>query len=56
MTPRGAAIGAAIAFIVLLSVGSYLLDVPPAVVVIAAVFAIAVILWLGTSGRSRGGS
>lgn len=42
---------AMILFIVLLSFGSYLLDVPIAVVLIAAVFAISVILFVGTRTR-----
>lgn len=48
MTARGAGMLAMILFIVLLSIGSYLLDVPIAVVLIAAVFAIGVILSIGT--------
>lgn len=51
MTPRGAVMLAMILFIVLLSFGSYLLDVPIAVVLIAAVFAIGVILFVGTRTR-----
>ncbi|HMN07959.1 MAG TPA: hypothetical protein PKC83_04160 [Gemmatimonadaceae bacterium] len=51
MTPRGAAMLGMILFIILLSFGSYLLDVPMAVVLIAAVFAISVILFVGTRGR-----
>ena len=39
-----------ILFILLLSFGSYLLEVPMAVVLIAAVFSISVILWVGTRG------
>jgi len=39
-----------ILFILLLSFGSYLLEVPMTVVLIAAVFAISVILWVGTRG------
>jgi hypothetical protein len=39
-----------ISFILLLSFGSYLLDVPMDVVLIAAAFAIGVILWVGTRG------
>lgn len=39
-----------ISFILLLSFGSYLLEVPMPVVLIAAVFAIGVILWIGTRG------
>lgn len=39
-----------ICFILLLSFGSYLLDVPMDVVLIAAAFAIGVILWVGTRG------
>lgn len=40
-----------IAFILLLSFGSYLLDVPMAIVVIAAVFAIGVIALVGSKTR-----
>lgn len=40
-----------IAFILLLSFGSYLLDVPMAVVLIAAAFAIGVIVLVGTRTR-----
>lgn len=48
MTIRGAAILAGVGFILLASVGSYLLDVSLDVVLIAAVFAIGVILWVAT--------
>ncbi len=51
MTARGAGILGMILFILLLSFGSYLLDVPMPTVIIAAVFAISVILWVG---RRRG--
>lgn len=51
MTARGAGILGMIAFILLLSFGSYLLDVPMAVVLIAAAFAIAVILLVGAKRR-----
>lgn len=40
-----------IAFILLLAFGSYLLDVPMAVVLIAAVFAIGVIVLIGSKTR-----
>lgn len=50
MTARGTAILAMVLFILLLSFGSYLLEVPLAVVLIAALFAISVILWIGTRG------
>ena len=53
MSPRGAAMLASIAFIVLLAVGSYLLDVPMSVVSIAVAFAVAVILWLGSRSGPR---
>ena len=46
MTIRGAAILAGVGFILLVSVGSYLLGVSLDVVLIAAVFAIGVILWV----------
>lgn len=52
MTARGAGILGSVTFILLLSFGSYLLDVPMAVVTIAAVFAIGVILWVGTRGAT----
>lgn len=48
MTPRGAAMSGMILFILLLSFGSYLLDIPMAVVLTAAIFAIGVILLVGT--------
>lgn len=51
MTVRGFAMLGMILFILLLSFGSYLLDVPMPTVIVAAVFAISVILWLG---RRRG--
>ncbi len=51
MTARGAGIFGMILFILLLAFGSYLLDVPMATVIIGAVFAISVILWIG---RRRG--
>jgi hypothetical protein len=51
MTARSAAMLGIILFILLLSFGSYLLDVPMATVIIAAVFAISVVLWVG---RDRG--
>ncbi|MBK6458463.1 MAG: hypothetical protein IPF87_20690 [Gemmatimonadetes bacterium] len=51
MTARGAGILGMIAFILLLSFGSYLLDVPIAVVLIAAAFAIGVILLAGAKRR-----
>mgnify|MGYP001161978481 CR=1 FL=1 len=51
MTARSAATLGMILFILLLSFGAYLLDVPMATVIIAATFAISVILWLG---RHRG--
>jgi hypothetical protein len=51
MTARGAGILGMILFILLLSFGSYLLDVPIAVVLIAAAFAIVVILFVGTRNR-----
>lgn len=50
MTARGAALLGMISFILLLAFGSYLLDVPMDVVTIATVFAIGVILWVGTRG------
>jgi len=56
MTARGAALLGTITFILLLSFGSYLLDVPMDVVVIAAAFAIGVILWFGTRGGPTAGS
>lgn len=51
MTARVAGMLGMIAFILLLSFGSYLLDVPMPTVIVAAVFAISVILWVG---RRRG--
>ena len=51
MTARSAAMFGMIVFILLLSFGSYLLDVPMATVIVAAVFSISVILWVG---RHRG--
>jgi hypothetical protein len=51
MTARGMGMLGMIVFILLLSFGSYLLDVPIAVVLIAAAFAIVVILFLGTRSR-----
>lgn len=46
MRPRGAVALALVTFILLLSFGSYLLNVPMNVVIIAASFAIGVILWV----------
>lgn len=51
MTARGAAILGMVAFVLLLSFASWLLDVPLEVVLIAAAFAIGVILWLGSRSR-----
>lgn len=48
MTIRGVGILAAVGFILLLSFGSYLLDVPLETVIVAAVFAISVIVWVGS--------
>ena len=51
MTIRSAAILVGTGFILLASVGSYLLGVPMDVVLVAAVFAIGVILWVATRAR-----
>lgn len=51
MTARGAGIVGMVTFILLLAFGSYLLDVPMAVVLIAAAFAIGVILLVGSKTR-----
>ncbi|HEX4935284.1 MAG TPA: hypothetical protein VFV33_19005 [Gemmatimonadaceae bacterium] len=51
MTARGAGILGMIAFILLLAFGSYLLDVPIAVVLIATAFAVGVILLFGSKTR-----
>ncbi len=51
MTARGAGLLGMIAFILLLAFGSWLLDVPMAVVLIAAGFAISVILWMASRSR-----
>ncbi len=51
MTPRGAGMIGMILFIILLAFGSYLLDVPMAVVLIAAAFAIGVILFVASRSR-----
>lgn len=54
MRPRGAAVLALVFFILLLAFGSYLLNVPMAVIVIATTFAIGVILWLASrSGEAQ---
>jgi len=48
MTARGAGILSGVSFVLLLAVGSYLLDVPTPTVLVGATFAILVILWIGT--------
>ncbi len=57
MTARGAGILGSTIFILLLAFGSYLLDVPAPTVIVGSIFAIVVVLWVGTrdaagSGRS----
>ena len=52
MTARGFSMVGMVLFVLLLALGSYLLDVPMTVVLIAAAFAIGVILWIGASARS----
>jgi hypothetical protein len=52
MTARGAGILGSVTFVLLLAFGSYLLDVPTPTVIVATVFAIVVILWVGTSARA----
>lgn len=54
MTARGAGILSSVLFILLLSFGSYLLDVPMPTVIVAAIFAISVILWVGTRDTAKG--
>lgn len=54
MTARGAGILGSVTFVLLLGFGSYLLDVPPATVLIGAAFAIGVILWVGTRDAASG--
>ena len=51
MTARGLGILGMITFIVLLGVGSYLLDVPLNIVLIAVGFAVSVILVVGSKTR-----
>lgn len=56
MTARGAGILSGVSFVLLLAIGSYLLDVPTPTVLVGATFAILVILWIGTrdaSGAAR---
>jgi len=51
MTIRSAAILVSTGFILLASVGSYLLGVPVDVLLVAAAFAVGVVLWVATRAR-----
>lgn len=51
MKARAAAVIASIAMILLMAFASYLLDIPMAVVLIGAAFAIGVVLWIASKAR-----
>ncbi|MEO7963951.1 MAG: hypothetical protein ABIT38_08585 [Gemmatimonadaceae bacterium] len=51
MKARGALVAALVAFILLMALASYLLDIPMPVVLIGAAFAIGVILWVASRTR-----
>ena len=51
MSARGAVVLVLVAVILLLSFGSYLLNIPMAVILIGAAFAIGVILWIASRTR-----